>query len=71
MPNVSSTAIQRVDYDEVTCHLRITFVTGNVYKYYDVPRGIYECFLRASSKGAFFNEHIKDHYDFAQARRAS
>jgi hypothetical protein len=71
MPEVSSTAIQRIDYDETSRHLWITFVTGNVYKYYDVPRGIYECFLRAPSKGAFFNENIKDRYDFAQTLRVS
>jgi hypothetical protein len=71
MPNVSSTAIQRIDYDAVSRHLWITFVAGNVYKYYDVPRGIYECFVRASSKGVFFNENIKDRYDFAQTLRVS
>jgi len=70
MPTVTSSAIQRVEYDARSRQLCVTFVTGNVYKYYDVPRQVYDRFLRTASKGAFFNEYVKDRYDFALMRQA-
>jgi KTSC domain-containing protein len=70
MPPVTSSAIERIDYDDRAQELRIAFVGGNVYKYYGVPRPIYDRFLRARSKGAFFNLAIKDRFDFAQQRAA-
>jgi hypothetical protein len=70
MPTVDSTAILHIHYDELAAELVITFVGGNSYKYFDVPRPVYQRFLRASSKGAFFNAWIKDRYDFAHLRDA-
>jgi YD repeat-containing protein len=65
MPTVTSTAITRIDYDALSRRLAVTFVTGKTYAYFGVPRGVYDDFLRASSMGAFFNEQIRDRYDFA------
>jgi hypothetical protein len=70
MPAVSSSAILRIGYDEPSHELRITFVTGNAYAYFDVPRIVYERFLQASSKGTFFNENIKDRYAFTQTQHS-
>jgi hypothetical protein len=70
MPAVDSTAIESVAYDVPTRRLVVTFTGGKTYKYYDVPRAIYERFLQASSKGAFFNAHVRDRYDFALAAAA-
>ena len=70
MPAVSSTAIQRIDYDAAARQLWVTFTGGNTYKYYDVPRAVYESFMRAESKGVFFNGYIRDRYDFALATAA-
>jgi KTSC domain len=68
--NGSSTAIEAIDYDLATRQLRVTFPGGNTYKYYDVPRGVYQGFLDAESKGLFFNAYIRDRYDFALATAA-
>lgn len=67
MPDVGSTAIKAIQYDAVTRQLRVTFPNGNTYKYYDVPRGVYETFVKAESKGLYFNGYIRDRYDFALA----
>jgi hypothetical protein len=65
MPAVSSSAIDRIEYDEPTSRLYVTFASGKTYTYYRVPRSIYERFLLASSKGTFFNDYIKDRYSVA------
>jgi hypothetical protein len=62
-----SPAISAIDYDAPNRQLRVTFPGGNTYKYYDVPRGVYESFLHADSKGLYFNGYIRDRYDFALA----
>jgi hypothetical protein len=67
MPDVDSTAIRAIDYDAASRQLRVTFPGGNTYKYYDVPRGVYQSFLEAESKGLYFNGYIRDRYDFALA----
>lgn len=64
---VDSTAIERVEYDAAARRLWITFAGGKTYKYYEVPQGVYEGLLKAQSKGAFFNQYIRDRYDFALA----
>jgi hypothetical protein len=59
-----STAIGDIDYDPDNRRLWISFVTnGRRYVYFDVPLDVYDGFLHASSKGAFFNRHIRDQYD--------
>jgi hypothetical protein len=64
VPLVASSAIQSIEFDELTNRLRITFTSGKTYTYYAVPRSVYEGFLNAPSKGEFFNEYIKDQYSF-------
>jgi len=62
MPSVSSSAIARIEYDPATLQLHITFHGSGTYTYYGVPRSIYEAFLRATSKGTYFNDYIRDRY---------
>jgi len=70
MPAVDSSAIQRIDYDAAARELSVTFAGGNAYRYFRVPRGVYESFLQSDSKGLFFNTYIRDRYDFALASAA-
>jgi hypothetical protein len=60
MPYVNSTAIARIEWVNGT--LSIWFHESGRYDYYNVPEHIYDAFLRASSKGAFFNDHIRDRF---------
>jgi KTSC domain-containing protein len=62
MPAVSSSAMDRVEYDEATRRLDIWFNATGRYTYYGVPLAIYVGLLSASSKGRYFNDHIRDRY---------
>lgn len=63
MPSFASTAIVRAEYDDATSTLRLWFASGSrPYDYYGVPRHHYEQLLAAASKGAYFNDHIRDRY---------
>ena len=57
---VSSRAISSIGYQSGT--LEIEFVDGDVYRYFLVPRVLFIEFLQAESKGAFFNERIRDRF---------
>jgi hypothetical protein len=57
---VSSRAIASVGYQAGT--LEIEFVDGDVYRYFLVPRRLFLEFMQAESKGAFFNDCIRDRF---------
>jgi hypothetical protein len=60
MPLVSSSAISRIEWFNGT--LSIWFIPSGRYDYEGVPEAVYLAFLRASSKGRFYNDHIRDRY---------
>ena len=62
MPEVESTAIRFVGYDEDESCLTVTFMSGRTYRYECVPAGLVRDLLTAPSKGAFFNERIRDRF---------
>jgi hypothetical protein len=62
MPDVTSSVIERVDYDDGAKMLYVEFRGGRVYRYDRVPRAVYERLLAAESKGQFFSRYIRDHY---------
>jgi len=68
MVDIHSTAIREIDYAPWARQLYVTFASGRTYVYDRVPQHVYEGFAGAASKGRFFNEHIRDHYAFAEAR---
>ena len=55
-----STAVRSVGYQAGT--LEIEIVGGNVYRYFDVPRDVFLELMAATSKGAFYNERIRDSF---------
>ncbi len=71
MVHVQSTAIREIDYAPWARQLYVTFASGKTYVYDRVPQHVYERFADASSKGAFFNEHVRGRYAFAEARPIS
>jgi hypothetical protein len=64
MPAVESSVIRFFRYDPRERALHITFTSGKAYTYLDVPPKVYDDFLKADSKGEFFNEEIRDQYSF-------
>jgi len=59
-----STVVAHYVYDRETSSLKITFTSGKVYNYKNVPEQIYQAMKASFSKGIFFNRHIKDKYEF-------
>ena len=57
-----STVIRDHHYEPEERELTISFATGRIYVYRDVPEEVYADFSAAFSKGSFFNKHIRDHY---------
>jgi hypothetical protein len=66
-----SSVIRQFSYDEPRRRLRVTFVSGDVYDYLEVPPMIYEGLRIASSKGRFFSARIRDRYPFERVRIAA
>ena len=58
-----STVIRDFSYNVATRQLVVTFVTGRIYAYADVPPDVHNAFRASGSKGRFFNQEIRDHYD--------
>ena len=57
-----SNVISSFTYEPERRRLVVTFVTGRVYEYAEVPAGVAANFRASFSKGVFFNEHIRDNY---------
>lgn len=64
-----SSVIRTISYEIHAQELFVTFMSGRTYAYRDVPKGMYDEFLAAPSKGVFFNMAIRDHYPFRELKR--
>ena len=60
MISVQSSAIRAVGYDGST--LSVEFRSGRVYDHPGVPYAVYAGLMHASSKGAYYNFHIRGRY---------
>lgn len=61
---VQSSDLESIGYDEPTQTLEIEFHGGHVYQYGNVPVNMYEGLMHASSHGRFFNDFIKNHFQY-------
>ena len=62
--HVDSTAIREIDYAPEHGKLFVTFLDGAAYVYVGVPERISQAFIRAPSKGRFFQRMIRDRYPY-------
>ena len=60
---MDSTLIRGARYWPETRALELCFASGRRYLYLGVPGSVADGFQRARSKGAYFNEHIRGHFD--------
>jgi KTSC domain-containing protein len=67
MPVISS--ITRIDYNELTGDLDVSFSSGNIYRYYGIPRDVYTRFFHAPSLGEFFVAYVRDQYPYRRERK--
>lgn len=66
MERVESSVIRAIEYREGTRELVIEFVKGATYLYEDVPPEIYIRLLNTASKGRYFNEEIRDAFEYTE-----
>ena len=57
-----------MSYDIATSTLTITFVSGMVYNYKNVPEEVYNALKTSGAKGIFLNQHIKGKYQFVKIK---
>jgi hypothetical protein len=57
---VDSSAIRAVGYDGST--LTVEFHSGRIYDHPNVPCSVFESFMHSSSKGAYYNRHVRGRY---------
>lgn len=62
MPDVVSSCIAALDYDEGQKTLLVSFVYGGSYLYYEIPPEEYQSFLAADSKGRYYNNSFEPQY---------
>ena len=61
---IDSTALALARYDTSQNLLELEFRDGARYLYFAVPEAIHASLLAATSKGAFFNRHIRNRFAF-------
>jgi len=66
---VQSTAIANVGYSKRRHILEIEFVSGAVYRYFDVSPSVYHDLMSAESKARFYDSQIRKHYRSALVRQ--
>ncbi|GGI23256.1 KTSC domain-containing protein [Bradyrhizobium guangdongense] len=59
-----SSVIRFFRYVPDTRELQVTFVSGRLYVYENVPPEVAAAFRDARSKGTFFNHEIRDRYAY-------
>jgi hypothetical protein len=63
-----SSVIADIKYIPRTGTLRITFVSGVIYDYKNVPEEIYHALKTSYSKGSYLNRSIKKQYAFERVK---
>jgi len=64
-----SSVVASMKYIPERSVLRVTYVSGNIYDYINVPSTVYAEMRAAPSKGKFLNERIKGHYSFKKVSK--
>lgn len=60
---VDSSSLRSIGYDSRTETLEVEFSSGSVYRYAPVPSDVWTGLKRAESKGKFFQDFVRDHYE--------
>jgi hypothetical protein len=69
--DADSSMISAFGYDEAEQILEVAFHSTGVYRYYDVPRKVFEGLRDASSKGSYIRNVIMDMYLYEKKRGRS
>ena len=61
-----SSSIAAFAYDAEDLALYVRFKNGRTYRYAGVPESLFDAFVDADSKGAFFNAEVQGSYPYSQ-----
>lgn len=61
-----STVIQFFSYDAERRTLQVTYRSGKIYEYHDVPEQTFLQMKASFSKGTFLNTRIKGHFPYTK-----
>ena len=61
-----SSVISSYSYDSGAAALTVTYVSGLVYRYLEVPERVYKEFRASESKGRYLNFHIKGRFNYVK-----
>ena len=65
---LDSRTLASAGYDHPSATMELEFVEGRVYRYFVVPRSVFDALLTADSVGRFFQEHVRDVYPYERIR---
>lgn len=65
---VESRALRSVIYDAEARTLDLEFISGSVYRYFEVPEFTYRALMRAQSKGQFFQTSIDGKFRYEEIK---
>ena len=66
LETVESDVIHAIGYDSEIHLLEIIFNDGRIYQYRGVPAQVFEGLKAAKSKGRYFQENIRDEFQYWQ-----
>jgi hypothetical protein len=66
-----SSVVAYFNYDPIKSALQVTYTSGAVYEYEDVPENVYEAMRLSFSKRIFLNTEIKGKYRFKKINNCS
>ena len=64
-----SAVVSHMTYDPERRELTVTFVSGMVYLYKEVPESEYYAMKTSGAKGIYLNRHIKGKYKFEKLEK--
>jgi hypothetical protein len=65
---VVSSDVASIGYDETAQTLEIEFKATGVYRYFSVPKLVFDELMATPSPGKFFLQHIKGKYAWEKAQ---
>lgn len=67
---VTSTSIAGLGYHARLQVLEIAFRSGAIYRYFGVPRPVFEALINADSKGRYFSQEIRNRFEFRRVKES-
>lgn len=64
MVEIQSSTMTSIGYKEDIETLRIQFINGDLYEYFNFPIMEYNLFAESTSKGQYFNNNIRNKYPY-------